>query len=551
MHLSATKERLPCLSVLVVGRADLEATDQYGLTPLHYATRQGDAIACRQILYLRASPHAKDHHKQTPLHHAVLLGELEVIEVLLAGGLSPNEGDACGCTPLHVAVRDSQLQALDKLLKLGCDRDARTHHQDTPLHMACLLNKPEYCAMLMKAGADVNAAADRGQTPLHVAADAAHDACVLTLLSREHRPEHARADKHAVRLNHTNGMKQTPLHVAAWRGHASTCDLLIQAHAQVDPLDAEQNTPLQLAVRKNCVGVLRTLLRLQADPKRPNAFGLLPLQQACVDGSLEVCKALKELRMDVRLDDVEPWQWPLSLAEFYKNDALIAYLSIAPPIAKLNPAMPRMTDKTVTVSHQSVFMEPQLEQFDLQIKLPSTSWEKAVDTAEDAIMEGRVRSLPIPREQWSQGGQVTCTGLRPNTRYHLRFMAMNRVGKSTGRAIDVVTKAEKKEREAAGHTVVLRNRDSLMRTSMQAVPLAPAASVPQAREHDSKQEPPRQSKDAQSKESPRQSKDVQSKELPQQSKDVQSKESPRQSKDAQSTESPRQSKDVQTQEETT
>merc|ERR1712232_1295108 len=87
----------------------------------------------------------------------------------------------------------------------------------------------------------------------------------------------------------------------------------------VDVFDAENSTPLSLAISKDHDATVRTLLRLNADPMRRNAQELAPLQQACVNGAVSVAKTLAGMKL---LPGVEepPWRRPMALAKFYSKE---------------------------------------------------------------------------------------------------------------------------------------------------------------------------------------------------------------------------------------
>ena len=56
-----------------------------------------------------------------------------------------------------------------------------------------------------------------------------------------------------------------PLHVAASEGHVLTAHILVQAGAELDALDDEQNTPLMLACHYGQGEVVKYLLQAGAD----------------------------------------------------------------------------------------------------------------------------------------------------------------------------------------------------------------------------------------------------------------------------------------------
>ncbi len=79
----------------------------------------------------------------------------------------------------------------------------------------------------------------------------------------------------------------TPLHVAASEGLSLTAHILIQAGAELDTLDDEQNSPLMLACIKGRVEVTRYLLKAGADLTLKGDDGMTCLHLATQNGHLE------------------------------------------------------------------------------------------------------------------------------------------------------------------------------------------------------------------------------------------------------------------------
>ena len=59
--------------------------------------------------------------------------------------------------------------------------------------------------------------------------------------------------------------KQTPLHVAAAGGHLPAVHILLQAQAQINVFDAEQNTPLTAAINAKHNDVVKYLIKCGAN----------------------------------------------------------------------------------------------------------------------------------------------------------------------------------------------------------------------------------------------------------------------------------------------
>ena len=84
--------------------AHINATDEYGLTPLMWAASSGHERVVGLLLENRADIEARSCYG-TALHNAAEGGYQGVVSLLLEGGADFNAEDEEGLTPLQVAVR--------------------------------------------------------------------------------------------------------------------------------------------------------------------------------------------------------------------------------------------------------------------------------------------------------------------------------------------------------------------------------------------------------------------------------------------------------------
>lgn len=127
-----------------------------------------------------------------------------------------------------------------------------------PLHFAVLMNDIDTCKRLIAAGVDVNA---------------------------PDRPSPNDPDG--------QGQGYTPLMLAAERGYADICRLLIEASAEPDKCTLyECITPLSLAAKQGYADICRMLLDAKADANACTRTCSTPLMLAAREAQVEVCRIL-------------------------------------------------------------------------------------------------------------------------------------------------------------------------------------------------------------------------------------------------------------------
>ncbi|KNC46491.1 uncharacterized protein AMSG_02926 [Thecamonas trahens ATCC 50062] len=186
LHAAVELGSVPLVRLLLEAGAPATAAGHGGLTPLHLAVgRNRDAIVAMLLSGGRICErdiNASDETGATPLHYA-LVGLLagrnneDEIEVLLSLGADVHA--RCDAPPgvgtaLHFAALDNHVPIASALLGLGADVNARNMHGLTPLHYVADNGHLEMAAVLLASGADIHAPSNTGESPLEWAADNAH-----------------------------------------------------------------------------------------------------------------------------------------------------------------------------------------------------------------------------------------------------------------------------------------------------------------------------------------------------------------------------------------
>lgn len=115
----------------------VNAKDESGATPLHYAARQNAPEMIRVFLANKADVNAKDKESKTPLHFAAHgFGSVDAIKALLESGADPNANNGTDTdTPFHYAIAFRQLEAVKLMLDYKADMKIKNRGQ-TPIQLA-------------------------------------------------------------------------------------------------------------------------------------------------------------------------------------------------------------------------------------------------------------------------------------------------------------------------------------------------------------------------------------------------------------------------------
>jgi len=185
LHVAVRNGDARIVSLLLTNRAPVNARDNFGNTPLLLALQSSDAEAldaagglgsktmtssgvamgslkvqqlqlATLLVQNRADVNARNRAGATPLAQAVRLGNEPVVDLLLTSGADPNVGEAAnGKTPLHVAAGRGQLAMVQSLIRSRAAVDATDARGETPLCYALREGRTNTIAALRSAGATI------------------------------------------------------------------------------------------------------------------------------------------------------------------------------------------------------------------------------------------------------------------------------------------------------------------------------------------------------------------------------------------------------------
>jgi uncharacterized protein len=240
---------------LVKDKADVNAAESDGTTPLHYAVYHNDVALIEALLKAHAKPSVVSKYGSTPLLEAAIWGNPLVIDKLLKAGAQVDQGNADGQTALMILSRTSNVEAAKILIKHGANVNAVEHwHEQTPLMWAAAESQPAMVKLLLDHGAKADA---------------------RSLLN--HWTRMVTAEPRA-QMREVGGF--TPLLYAARQGCLECVKLLTEAHADVNFPDPEGVTPLIMAISNFHFDVGAYLVGKKANVNSWDWWGRTPLYAA-------------------------------------------------------------------------------------------------------------------------------------------------------------------------------------------------------------------------------------------------------------------------------
>ncbi len=127
---------LNMVKFLVERDVDVNATDKYGCTLLHWATLKGHLDVAKFLASKGANVNAEDILGRKPIHFAVINDHRNIIEFLPDKGIIVNSADKQGHTPLHWASWSGHLDMVKYLIDKGANINAKCEADRTPLDIA-------------------------------------------------------------------------------------------------------------------------------------------------------------------------------------------------------------------------------------------------------------------------------------------------------------------------------------------------------------------------------------------------------------------------------
>ncbi len=240
----------------------LAASSSFADTKLIDAVKRGDVNAVRTLLMQKADVNAPDADGSTPLHWAVQRDSIAIADALIAAGAKVDARTRYNITPLSIACTTGDAKLVARLLKAGADANEVSEEGQTALMVASLTGKTDAVKLLVETGANVNAVEPyKGQTALMWAASEGNTAAAELLLV------------HGADVKSKSKAGFTPLLFAIRNDHRDTAELLLDHAADVNDVAPDGTSALNMAVVNAYFDLAAFLLDRGANPNAPDPRG--------------------------------------------------------------------------------------------------------------------------------------------------------------------------------------------------------------------------------------------------------------------------------------
>jgi ankyrin repeat protein len=228
-------------------------TEHDDKTALHLACKQGNLTMIRALCVNGADMELKDRFHQTPLYSA--LHDPTATLVLLKYGANPNATDSSLCTPLHIATTLNSVLVASILITF-CDVNLKNSIDMSAFDIACANNFFEIALSIFHSPhfqkhnftKTFDEAVSRGYVEIakllfNDTVPSVHD---LFHAVEQNYPHVVNLLIAKVDLNARNSQGDTPLIIAATRGHKIIIKILIDANANKEATNNKGQTALAI-----------------------------------------------------------------------------------------------------------------------------------------------------------------------------------------------------------------------------------------------------------------------------------------------------------------
>jgi serine/threonine protein kinase len=311
------------LRLLIDYKANIDAKDDNGESPLLFAVKLQNAQAVESLIKLGANPHTSNRN-QSSLWHVlawykyanasrkstdnVAYSEntiLKIAQQLTAAKVDLNAMNNNGDTALHIAIQSSNFAVAEYLLNHKINSNIWNTQGQTPLTTAVIRRNSEMTKLLLLNGVDINRVNQNGNTPLIEAMKISDFSDWLEEFNSHGKLSVDKIDKTRSSASNTGEIASILLRKGANSNLAdrdgntalhflgkftnfssSECvrknqdslsikllDLLVRHHANPHSVNNNGDTALHIAARQDSVQLMRRMIGYGWKPLQKNHFG--------------------------------------------------------------------------------------------------------------------------------------------------------------------------------------------------------------------------------------------------------------------------------------
>lgn len=312
LHKACRNDNYEIVDLLIKFGSDINAKNKYLETPLHLAVQFKNEEIAQKLLFENANPNALNKNKVAPLHLAASRGTTETLNILLDHGAKINISDENGAKPIHHAVKSGKKEIIRSLLNSGASLVECDDRKNNVLHYACNKGDDELVSFILRHMTINNSRNIYKETPLHFAAANCSPKSLRLLLD----------DGYDIDLVDANG--QTPIDIAKIKNKSENLDFLLNYKRSNEYINNYSSFDLHRAVCNNNYQYLYEKVNSK-NVNKLDYFGKSLLYYAIINGFLRIVKLLYNRGAKIDLIDDQN-QTGLLIAVYSEEVDIIKYL---------------------------------------------------------------------------------------------------------------------------------------------------------------------------------------------------------------------------------
>lgn len=300
------------------------------LSAVRFLVKHGANVCKKSFVFFRLDCSAINFEScdEPPLVTAARAGSTEILLCLLQNGCSPNQlsdspanhaalaSKVSTGSALHFACDATNIDMVRLLLTYNADVNATDRRLECPLHLvvrckgAVCSIQCEILDLLCKNGAKVEAMNKKECSPLYLASLYGCTSKVETLL---------RYGASVSSCSDRDGGYGSALHIAAFKDRAELASLLVNNGAQINQVNANGFTPLQLNINTHSKSDIASFLIYHGSIMNGLDKNNLSLLASCINNLRLDCESLAVLMVEAGYDlNQDLWLVPQELRIIFK-----------------------------------------------------------------------------------------------------------------------------------------------------------------------------------------------------------------------------------------